>query len=93
MASRRFARPLPGSLAVTRIKSISIAISVIAVAAGLAGCASAPPFSVEERLFFDKATGSGIIGPPGLRMRDLGYAPPVGRVYRLGPPEPEAEEQ
>jgi hypothetical protein len=89
MARRRFARPLPGDLAVTRIKSISIAIGVIAVAAGLAGCASAPPFSVEEQLFFDKATGSGILGPPGLRMQEFGYAPPVGRVYRLRPPEAE----
>ena len=85
-------RTWSGGLAVTRSKSISIAIGAIAVATGLAGCASAPPFSVEEHLFFDKATGSGIVGPPGLRMQDIGYAPPVGRVYRLRPP-PGAEEQ
>jgi hypothetical protein len=74
-------------LAVLRIKNISILISAIVVASGLAGCASAPPLSVEENLFFDKATGSGILGPPGLRAQDFGYAPPVGRVYRLRPPE------
>ena len=89
MACRRFARPLPGDVVVTLIKSISIAISAIAAAASLAGCATAPPFSVEERLYFDKATGSGIIGPPGLRMHDFGTAPPVGRVYRLRPPDAE----
>ena len=75
----------------TRIKSLLIAIGAIAVATGLAGCASAPPFSVEEQLFFDKATGSGILGPPGLRLQNFGYAPPVARVYRLQPP-PEADE-
>jgi len=91
MACRRFARPWPGDVAVTLIKSISITISAIALAAGLAGCASAPPLSVEENLFFDKATGSGILGPPGLRAHDFGYGPPVGRVYRLAPP-PGAEE-
>jgi hypothetical protein len=84
-------RTLSGGLAVTRSKSISIAIGAIAVTTGLAGCASAPPFSVEEHLFFDKATGSGIVGPPGLRMQDFGYASPVGRIYRLRPPG--AEEQ
>jgi hypothetical protein len=87
MACRRFARSLAGDFAVTRIKNISIAIGAIAMAASLAGCASAPPLSVEENLFFDKATGSGILGPPGLRHQDFGYAPPVGRVYRLRPPE------
>ena len=75
----------------SRIKNISIAIGAVALATGLAGCASAPPLSVEEHLFFDKATGSGILGPPGLRAQDFGYAPPVGRVYRL-PPPPGAEE-
>jgi hypothetical protein len=79
-------RTWSGGLAVTRSKSLFLAISAIAMAAGLAGCASAPPLSVEEHLFFDKATGSGILGPPGLRMQDFGYAPPVGRVYRLRPP-------
>jgi hypothetical protein len=80
-------RTWSGGLAVTRIKNIFLAISAIAMAAGLAGCATAPPLSVEEHLFFDKATGSGILGPPGLRMQDFGYGPPVGRVYRLRPPD------
>ena len=86
MPCRRFARHWSGGLAVTRIKSISIAIIAVAAAMTLAGCATAP-LTVEEQLFFDKATGSGILGPPGLRMYDFGYAPPVGRVYRLRPPD------
>jgi hypothetical protein len=89
MACRRFAGLGPRGLAVTRIKSISIAIGAVAAAVTLAGCATAPPFSVEEQLFFDKATGSGILGAPGLRMQEFGYAPPVGRVYRLRPPDAE----
>jgi hypothetical protein len=90
MACRRFARPWSGELAVTRIKSISIAIVAVAAAMTLAGCVTAP-LTVEEQLFFDKATGSGILGPPGLRLQNFGYAPPVGRVYRLQPP-PDVDE-
>ena len=93
MVRRRFAGLLSEGLAVTCIKGISIAIGAIAVASGLVGCASPAPFSVEERLYFDKATGSGIIGPPGLRMQDIGYVQPVARVYRLRPPGLDAEEQ
>ena len=72
-----------------RIKTTAIAAAALAAAASLGGCASAPPFSVEEQLWFDKATGSDLTGvPPGLRMHDaIGYPPPVGRVYRLRPPD------
>jgi len=90
MACRRFAGPA-WELAVPRIKNISILIGAIAMAAGLAACSTAPPLSVEENLFFDKATGSGILGPPGLRPQNFGYVPPVARVYRFVPP-PGAEE-
>jgi hypothetical protein len=34
-----------------------IALAAIAVAASLAGCASAPPGSIDEQIYFDKATG------------------------------------
>jgi hypothetical protein len=90
MACRRFAGRLFGGLAVTRIKMIAIAAAVSAAAASVGGCATAPPpFSVEEQLWFDKATGSDLTGaPPGLRMHyEIGYPPPAGRVYRLRPPD------
>jgi hypothetical protein len=57
----------------------------IAAAAGLAGCATAPqPFSFEESLYFDKATGTDITKvPPGLRLEMLAPPPPP---YYPGPP-------
>jgi hypothetical protein len=77
-------RPCSGAFAVTRIKTIAIAMGVMAAAAALAGCASAPPFSVEEQLWFDKATGADITHvPPGLRM-----VPPPGYVYPGQLPSP-----
>ena len=91
MARRRFAGS--GGHAVTLIKTFAIAMGAIA-AASLAGCAAtAPPLTVEEQLWFAKATGPDITGvPPGLRMHAIGYPPPVHRIYRGPPPPPEAEE-
>lgn len=89
MARRRFAGGFLGGLAVTRIERVAIAAAALAAAASLGGCASAPPFSVEERLWFDKATGSDITGvPPGLRTHQgIGY--PVHGAYRRPPPQME----
>ena len=63
-------------------------MAAAALAAGLAGCATAPPFSFEEQLWFDKATGADITKvPPGLRMHGpLGYRYPGERPYLLPPP-------
>ena len=50
-------------------RSISIATLLIAGAAALAGCATAPrPLSIEEAIWFDKATGDELIqyNPPYL---------------------------
>ena len=86
MACRRFAG-IPREAAVTPIKTIVIALGAIA-AASLGGCSTSPlPLSVEESLYFDKATGADITDvPPGLRMQTIGYPPPP-RIYR-GPGEP-----
>ena len=67
-----------------------MAMGAMAAAACLAGCATAPPFSVEEQLWFDKATGSDITRvPPGLRMHEaIGYPHPVHGAY----PPPGIEE-
>jgi hypothetical protein len=87
MACRRFAG-FAGSLAVTFIKRIAIAAGALTAAASLTGCALAPPLSVEEALWFDKATGSGILGPPGLRYHEpIGYSHPGRRVYVAPPPD------
>ena len=85
MACRRFAG-IPREAAVTPIKTIAIAMGAVAAGA-LAGCSTSPlPLSVEESLFFDKATGADITGvPPGLRMQAVGYPPP--RIYRGPPPD------
>jgi hypothetical protein len=74
-------RDAPGA-AVTPIKTVAIAMGAVA-AATLAGCSTSPlPLSVEESLYFDKATGADITGvPPGLRMQAVGYPPPP-RIYR-----------
>ena len=59
-------------------------------AASLAGCASAPPLSLEESLGFDKATGGDITGqPPGLRVfPPPGYHYPGDLPYLPPPPPP-----
>jgi hypothetical protein len=94
MARRRFAGISAGA-GVTLIKTIAVALCAMA-ATSLGGCAAYPPhpFSVEEQLWFDKATGSDITRvPPGLRMREaVGYWPPVHRIYRGPPPPLEVEE-
>jgi hypothetical protein len=72
---------------VTFQKNLAIAIVTITAAAGLAGCATSPvPVTVEEQLWFDKATGydinhvspelrfEGLVGYPRTDFR--GYAPP-----------------
>ena len=42
----------------TFIKRLAIAIGALAAAMNLAGCATSPvPVTVEEQLWFDKATG------------------------------------
>ena len=87
MARRRFAGAFSG-VAVTLIKRIAIAMGAMAVAGSLAGCATGtPPFSFEEQLGFDKATGTDITGvPPGLRFHGpADYAYPGQRAY-LPPP-------
>ena len=88
MACRRFDGRCSGA-SVTRSKTIAIAVGAIAAAASLAGCASAPPLSLDEQLGFDKATGADITNvPPGLRM-NAGYDPlPPQRFYRAPPPSP-----
>jgi hypothetical protein len=90
MACRRFDGRCSGA-SVTHSKTIAIAIGAIAAAAGLAGCASAPPLSLAEQLGFDKATGSDITNvPPGLRMNAVDDPLPRSRFYRaprLLPPE------
>jgi hypothetical protein len=98
MACRRFDGRCSGA-SVTHSKTIAIAIGAIAAAAGLAGCASAPPLSLAEQLWFDKATGSDITNvPPGLRMNAVDDPLPRQRFYRappLLPPEdqPPPDEQ
>ena len=90
MAYRRFASA--AGPFVTPIKTTAIALATVAAAAGLAGCATAPPFTVEEQLWFDKATGTDITNvPPGLRMHEAVFYPHgVRRVYQAPPPETEA---
>jgi len=66
----------------TAIRTIAVALCAIAAASSLAGCATAP-LSVEERLWFDKATGADITNaPPGLRFHEAaGYPQPGRRPY------------
>ena len=67
MARRRFAGIFSGA-SLTAIKTIAIALGAMAAAASLAGCGT-EPLSVEESLYFDKATGADITDvPPGLRI-------------------------
>jgi hypothetical protein len=85
MACRRFAELCARGAPVRLTRTIAIAIGAIAAAASLAGCATAPPLSLEEQVWFDKATGTDISGvPPGLRMERVGYQPFVVP----GPPPP-----
>jgi hypothetical protein len=86
MACRRFAG-IPREAAVTPNKTIAVALGAVA-AAGLGGCSTAPlPLSVEESLYFDKATGADITDvPPGLRMQTIGYPPPPYPMDRSLPP-------
>ena len=76
----------------TLIKRLAIAIGTLTAAMNLAGCATSPvPVTVEEQLWFDKATGYDINNvPPELRFDGLmgyprtdipGYGPPpdIGR--------------
>ena len=72
----------------TLIKRMAMAMGVMAIAASLAGCAAGPrPFSLEEQVGFDKATGGDFTGvPPGLRFHlPPGYVYPGERAY-LPPP-------
>lgn len=68
---------------------LAIAIAVIAGAACLAGCGTVPG-TVEEQLWFDKATGYDInTVPPEARFGGLrGYPRTDYRFYRPPPPGP-----
>ena len=82
MGRRRIAGAFSGT-AVTLSRIVTLA-AAIGVAISLAGCATAPPFSVEEHLWFDKATGGDITKmPPGLRME---APPPYVYPGTAGPP-------
>jgi hypothetical protein len=73
---------------VTFTKRIAIAMGVMAVVISLAGCATGTrPFSLEEQVGFDKATGGDFTGvPPGLRFHlPPDYVYPGQRAY-LPPP-------
>lgn len=76
MWRRRFAG-LVRDLAVTSINTVLLSIGVLALAMSLAGCATGTrPLTIEEQLYFDKATGGDITRePPGLRLH------PVHPVY------------
>jgi hypothetical protein len=64
------------------IRKSVFAMGVIVAASGLSACASAPPLSVEENLWFDKATGADITNaPPGLRYHQPDYVYPGDRGY------------
>ena len=84
MGRRRFAGVFSGTpVTLSRIVTLAAAVGL---AMSLAGCATAPqPFSVEEQLWFDKATGTDITHvPPGLRME----APPPYVYPGTVPPPP-----
>ncbi len=56
----------------TLVRRFAIVITAIAAAASLAGCATAPrPFSIEEKVWFDMATGADLLPP----HREPSYAP------------------
>jgi hypothetical protein len=77
-----FRRIAGAGVSVKNIITTAIVIGAIAAAATLAGCASAPPLSLEEQLGFDKATGGDITNlPPGLRMEPVEYGYPGQRPY------------
>lgn len=57
-------------------RRISIAISLIAGAATLAGCAGPRPLSLEEQIWFDKATGPEIVDFNDRYIAYDPYAPP-----------------
>lgn len=87
MACRRFAGRCRG-LAVASIKAITIAMAA-AAAVSLGGCASAPlfapvPGSVEEQLWFDKATSYAInhVSPVDRFHGLRGYPRTDYRTYR-----------
>jgi hypothetical protein len=91
MACRRFAGRFSGDLAVT-IKGIAVALAALAAAASLGGCAGQAfgpvPASVEEQLWFDRATGYDIVHvSPELRMRGaIGYPRTDGCCFDPPPP-------
>ena len=60
----------------TFIKRLTLAAAGMAAAASLAGCALGPrPFSIEEKIWFDKAVGYDII-PVQPTLPDAEFAPP-----------------
>jgi len=63
-------------------RKLAFFFAAIAIAAGLAGCATAPG-SVEEQLWFDKAVGADIYDvPPDLRIHGaIGYPRSDVRFY------------
>jgi hypothetical protein len=85
MRARRFAGLVSGIL-VPLIRKTVHALGLIAVVSALSGCATAPPLSVEEHLWFDKATGGDITNaPPGLRYQQPAYVYPGDRGYAEQP--------
>jgi hypothetical protein len=72
--AHRDSPPLSRGASVPSIRKLIIAMTAIAVAAGLAGCAAVPT-PIEEQLLFDRATGPDIYQDTSqLRMRGIiGY--------------------
>ena len=67
------------------IRRIAIATATLAAAACLAGCAGPRPFSVEEKLWFDRAVGYDILPVypvPLYPPPDLGPPPYAPLSYR-----------
>ena len=72
-------------LAVTLHKKLAIAIVMLAAAASLAGCATAPVSAIaEEQIWFDRAVGYEIHKvPPSARIDGaIGYPRTDGGFYR-----------
>jgi hypothetical protein len=64
------------------IGRISLAALIAAAAASLAGCGTAPrPFSIEEKIWFDKATGCDILPCPESFPEYMHLAPPGRHGY------------